>query len=243
MRVAGEVDGGNRSLDALIDIEDDLLLPRLRQILGCAVDGHALESIFGVGAFDGLGRAAHQRLFDGVADVEIDLLSLQRLIDLCSVQLLVAAELHGADARSLLHDRSHDDAAAFATLGLDADVIEEAGLPQIEKVLSDQIGVVWLPWNDAQVDACNRCVTNCFESFNALPGEGRGGRRGRRGRFRSRRCGDAPRFRPLDDRARLRFRRRLIGGRLRPGCAGDKRRQCDRCKSSHRRKANQSNAA
>src|SRR2546428_129412 len=78
--------------------------------------------------------ATDQRLLDRVADVQIDFVLLQRLVDLRGVEVLVAAELDRSNARPLLHDRANDD-AVVTFRRFDADVIEQAGLPKVEKVL------------------------------------------------------------------------------------------------------------
>ena len=76
--------GGDLGLHAFIDDEDDLLLARLAEVLGDGVDLHAFEAALGVRALDRFGGALDERLLDRAADVEVDLLALERLVDLRS---------------------------------------------------------------------------------------------------------------------------------------------------------------
>jgi hypothetical protein len=48
------------------------------------------EPALGVRALDRLGGALDERLLDGAADVEVDLLALERFVDLRLIELLVA---------------------------------------------------------------------------------------------------------------------------------------------------------
>src|SRR6185436_11307007 len=101
-------------------------------------------------------------------------LALERLVDLLIVQFLVAAELDGADARALFHDRA-DDHALLALIGLDADVVEETGLPEVDEVALHHRRLIRLAGDDAEVNAdgvaCNGSVTSCLEALDGLPGQ------------------------------------------------------------------------
>ena len=107
--------------------------------------------------------------------MEIDFLFLQRLGDFVRLQIFVAAIFDGADARTLFDERAHDDAAAFGALGLDANVIEETGLPEIQKVFLNRGGIVGFTRRDAEVNA-NRVagdggIADRFEALDFLSDE------------------------------------------------------------------------
>ena len=63
----------------------------------------------------------------------------------------------------------------LAFVGFDADVIEQPRLPEVEKVLLDEIGLVRLAGNDAEIDADGVAgdggVAGGFESLDRLTGE------------------------------------------------------------------------
>ena len=73
-------------------------------------------------------------------------------------------------------DGADDDAAVRGRVGLDADVVEEAGLPEVEEVLLQRRRIVRVALVDAKVNADrvagNGGVANRFEAFDALPGGG-----------------------------------------------------------------------
>ena len=238
MCVAGEVDRGDAGFAAFIDVEDDFLFARLEHAFGRRIDAHAFESTFGVCPFDRFRRPLHERLLDGVADVEIDLLLLQRLVDLRVVQLFVAAVFDRANAWPFLDDCPDDDAAVSA-FGLNADVIEESGLPKVQKVFLNLVGVVRLAGSDAEINANGVAgdggVPAGFESLHGLSSEvARGGwLDGSRGGRRHCGLSDPAGFRTRDDRTRLRFRRLLRIG-LRRGGSGDQGREGNGQQSCHR---------
>src|SRR5207249_4298537 len=133
-----------------------------------------------------------------------DLVLLELLVDLRIVELFVAAELDRSDAWPLLDDGA-DDHAVVAFVRLDADVIEEAGLPEVQEVALDGRGVVHVARVDAEVDADRVAgdggVAGGLEALDALAGQ-------RVFRWRDRRRGDdAAALRLLDDRPRLRLLR------------------------------------
>ena len=105
----------------------------------------------------------------------------QSLVDLRRVQLFVSAVLDRSDARPLLDDHAHDD-AALSAIGFDADVVKEPGLPEVQKVFLDQVGVVRLARNDAEVDADRVAgdgrVPDGLESLDRLTGQDAGRRHG-----------------------------------------------------------------
>ena len=172
--VADEVDRGHLGLDAFVDDENDLLLARGAEVFHDRIDLNTLEAAFGVGALDCLGRTLDQRLLDRIADVQVDLVALQGLVDLGLIELFVAPVLDRADAGTLLDDGAHHD-PGVALLGLDPDVIEKAGLPEVQEVALDGRRVVRLSGGHSEVDADgvagDRGVAGGFEPLDELPAQ------------------------------------------------------------------------
>jgi hypothetical protein len=221
--VAGEEDRRDLGLDAFADLKDDLFLARLVHLFRRGVDGDAFEAVLGVGLLDRFRGAFHERLLDRVADVNVDLVLLELLGDLVRLQLFVAAVFNGTDARTLFHDGADDDAAVLARLGLEADVVEETGLPEVEEVALERVGVVCVARRDAEVHpdrvACHRNVTGRFEAFDFSAGQRRVRSDGLRVRGLRRGCvgDDSACVGPFDDRSGFRLLRR---GLLRCGSLG-----------------------
>ena len=71
---------------------------------------------------------------------------------LAVVRFFVAAVLDRSDARTFLDDRPDHDAFVSA-VRFELDVVEQAGLPEIEEVLLQCVGVIWIAGVDAEVDA------------------------------------------------------------------------------------------
>jgi hypothetical protein len=109
--------------------------------------------------------------------VNVDLVLLELLGDLVGLQLFVAAIFNGSDARTLFDDGANDDAAVVAGIGFETNVVEETGLPEVEEVALQRLGVVRLAGGDAEVDAegvaCNRNVTARFETLDFATGQRR----------------------------------------------------------------------
>src|SRR5207237_9089015 len=107
------------------------------------------------------------------------------------------------------------DVAVVSAFGLNADVIEESGLPKVQKVFLNLVGVVRLAGSDAEVNANGVAgdggVPAGFESLHGLSSEvARGGwLDGSRGGRRHCWLGDPGGFRARADRTRVRFRRVL----------------------------------
>jgi hypothetical protein len=175
-------------------------------------------------AADGLGGTADERLLDRAADVKVDAVALQSLVDLGGRKFLVAAELDRPDARPLFDDGPDDDTRG-PLLRLDADIVEETRLPEVEEVALQCLRVVGLAWDDAEVDADrvagNGDVADGFEALHLLSG-------GRIDDLGGRGFGDPSRRRPVDDDsgagARLRLRRRRLSA---GGCREEKGRHRD----------------
>src|SRR5206468_1974680 len=125
--------------------------------------------------------------------------------------------LDRADARALLHDGANDHASLLSLLGLEADVVEQTGLPEVEEVVLQEVGVVRLTRKNAEIDADRVAgdgrVADRLEALDLLSGQFPFRPRHRRragGRLVQRGFGDPAARRVVDDGAGFRTLRRLL---------------------------------
>jgi hypothetical protein len=142
--VPDERDAADRDGLVLLDGElDDHLVVALRDDL--VRDLGEEVALLGVFIAELLDAAADGGVAQDGPDLDLD---AQGLDEILLLDLLVARELDGLDARALAHEDAEVH-AVVAAVEVDLDVLEEARVPELAHVLGGALGGEWLP--DAEV--------------------------------------------------------------------------------------------